>query len=190
MEAFDRKLRRVLAEQVEVVDYDPAWPATFRAESARLATFFPTGCIRRIEHIGSTAVPGLAAKPVIDILVGVDDLDFVDRVVAPLMEAAGYDYFLRPAFGDQGPRYPWFVGRNQSGGRISHIHVVSIDDASHWDRVLFRDYLRAHPDTAREYEALKRGLAAEHSDDRESYTLAKGAFIGKVTAAAKRESIS
>ena len=96
MESFEAKLSRILAERVEVVDYDPARPVLFDAESARLVAYFPPDSIRRIEHVGSTAVPGLAAIPIIDILVGVDDFGFVVDSVAPAMERAGYDYFFRP----------------------------------------------------------------------------------------------
>jgi GrpB-like predicted nucleotidyltransferase (UPF0157 family) len=188
VESFEDKLARVLAERIDVSDYDPSWPSAYEAEAARLDCFFPPGSIRRIEHIGSTAVPGLAAKPIIDILVGVDEFGFVIDQVAPAMEAAGYDYFLRPAFGDEGPRYPWFIGREPSGRRISHIHVVLAHDESQWERVLFGDRLRRHPDIAREYETLKRDLAARFPDNREAYTLAKTAFITRETAGAKRES--
>ncbi len=186
MESFEDKLSRVLAERIEVVDYDPAWPARFDSESARLAEFFPPGLVRRIEHIGSTAVPGLAAKPIIDILVGVDDFAPVVDEVAPAMERAGYDYFFRPELGDDGPRYPWFIGRDASGARVSHIHVVLIADTAQWDRVVFRDYLRSHRDAALEYAQLKRGLAARFADDREAYTTAKTEFITRILASASR----
>lgn len=190
MESFEDKLRRVLAERIDVVDYDEAWPALFVSEAARLSAFFPPGSMRRIEHIGSTAVPGLAAKPIVDILVGVDDFAFVVERVAPLMEEAGYDYFWRPAFGEEGPRYPWFIGRDSEGARVSHIHVALIDDDSQWERVIFRDYLRRHPRIADEYAALKRDLAVRFPDDREAYTAAKTAFIATATAAAKGEGLT
>lgn len=190
MESFEDKLSRVLAERIEVVDYDPAWSALFDSESARLAAYFPPGSIRRIEHIGSTAVPGLAAKPIVDILVGVDDFGFVTELVAPAMEEAGYDYFFRPDFGDDGPRYPWFIGRSSSGVRVSHIHVALIDDAPQWDRVVFRDHLRQDADAARDYAALKRDLAARFANDREAYTLAKTTFITEVMARARAEGLT
>ncbi|MDZ4178949.1 MAG: GrpB family protein [Coriobacteriia bacterium] len=190
MESFEDKLSRVLAEPIEVVDYDPAWPALFDAESARLTAYFPPGSIRRIEHVGSTAVPGLAAKPIVDILVGVDEFGFVVDSVAPAMERAGYDYFFRPELGDDGPRYPWFIGRDASGARVSHIHVALVDDAPQWDRVVFRDYLRGHRDLALEYARLKRELAARLSDDREAYTLAKTAFITEALALARAEGLT
>lgn len=187
-ESFEQKLCRVLAECIEIVDYDPSWPEVFAAEAARLRPFFPPGCIRRLEHIGSTAVPGLAAKPVVDILVGVEDVEPVRSEVAPRMEAAGYDYFWRPTSGDDGgPFYPWFIGRDVAGRRVSHIHVVTLDNAEQWDRVAFRDHLRAHPAVAAEYAALKRELASRHGGDREAYTQAKTAFILRVTALAVRE---
>lgn len=187
MDSFEEKLARVLAERIELVGYDPTWPDRFLAEAARLAQFFPQGCIQRIEHIGSTAVPGLAAKPIVDILVGVDDFGPVVKHVAPAMEQAGYDYFLRPEFGDEGPRYPWFIGRDSSGKRISHIHVVLINDQPQWDRVLFRDYLRRHREAANSYAALKRDLAMRCADDRAAYTLGKTAFIQEILTLARAE---
>jgi len=189
MERFEDKLARVLGERVEVVEYDSAWPGLFEAEVARLAVYFPPGSIRRIEHIGSTAVPGLAAKPIIDILVGVDDFDLVVDRVAPAMDQVGYDYFFRPDFGDDGPRYPWFIGRDSSGVRVSHIHVALMGDASQWDRVVFRDYLMRHSDAARDYAALKHDLALRFPDDREAYTLAKANFITEVMACARAEGL-
>lgn len=188
MEDFEDKLARVLAERIDLADYDPSWPLLYETEVARLAQFFPPRSIRRIEHVGSTAIPGMAAKPIVDILVGVDEFDLVVNDVAPRMEIAGYDYFLRPGFGNEGPRYPWFIGRDRAGRRISHIHVALIDDESQWERVLFRDRLRLHPETAREYASLKRDLAARFADDREAYTLAKTAFITRETAIARRGS--
>lgn len=181
-EPLEDKLRRVLAEPINVVDYDPAWPEVFAAEAARHVRYFPPGAIRRLEHIGSTAVPGLAAKPVIDILVGVDDLALVRDEVAPRMEADGYDCFWRPTSGDDvGPFYPWFIGRDVSGSRISHIHVVTMDNAEQWDRVAFRDFLRRHPETAEEYARLKRDLAGRFATDRARYTEEKTEFIRRVT---------
>lgn len=139
-ESLDEKLARVLAEDVEVVEYDPAWPARFAAESDRLRSLLPPGTILRIEHFGSTAVPGLAAKPIIDILVSVDEPERVRDEVAPRLEAAGYD-FWRPAFGDDGPRYPWFIARDDAGRRTAHVHFAPPDDEQ-WRRVGFRDDLR------------------------------------------------
>lgn len=94
---------------------------------------------------------------------------------------------FRPILADEGPRYPWFIGRDSLGARVSHIHVALMGDASLWDRVVFRDYLRRNPDSAAEYAALKRGLAHRLGGDREAYTRAKSAFITEAIASAKAE---
>ena len=145
--------------------------------------------IRRIEHFGSTAVPGLAAKPIVDLLVEVTDLEATRARVAPVLEAQGYDYFWRPTHGDDGPPfYAWFIKRDpRTGARTHHIHMVEAGFAEHWDRLLFRDYLREHPEVAGEYERLKRELASASSHDRVSYTSGKTAFVQRVTARAKQE---
>jgi len=106
--------------------------------------------------------------------------------VAPILEAQGYDYFWRPSFGDDGPPwYAWFIRRNASGVRTHHIHMVE-HDFEHWDRLYFRDYLIAHPETAAAYQALKERLAGEHAQDRVAYTREKTDFILEITARAKK----
>lgn len=188
MESFEDKLARVLGERIEIVDYDSHWPGIFESEVARVRPFFELCPILRVEHVGSTAVPGLAAKPIVDILLGVDDIQCVDQRVAPVMESAGYDYFWRPLLGGTSPSYPWFIGRDASGRRVSHIHVALVEDAAQWDRVVFRDYLRARPEAAREYAALKRELASRFAADRATYTHAKSAFIlATLESAVRRE---
>jgi len=182
------KVARVVAEPVEIVPYDPDWPDRFAAEKAHLLACLPPGLIRRIEHFGSTAVPGLAAKPIIDMLVEVASLDETRRRAAPILEAQGYDYFWRPTFGDDGPPfYAWFIRRDAAGRRTHHIHMVEASFTGHWDRLLFRDFLRAHPETARAYQVLKLGLASTLSGDRVGYTRRKGAFIDRITARAKAD---
>jgi len=185
METLEEKIRRVTAEDVDVVPYDPSWPAMFAAERAHLRACLPAHLVGRIEHFGSTAVPGLAAKPIIDILVEAADPGETRRVIAPILEAQGYDYFWRPSFGDdQPPFYAWFIKRDAAGKRTHHIHMVEAHFA-HWDRLLFRDYLIGHPETARAYAELKERLAKEHRDDRVAYTRAKTEFIVEITRAAK-----
>lgn len=131
----------------------------------------------------------MAAKPIVDILVGVTDLAMVSEQVAPALEARGYDYFWRPMHGDDGePFYAWFIGRDAAGVRTYHIHVVEmVGFDERWDNLLFRDYLRAHPDAATEYATLKRRLAADFGDDRETYTDQKTSFITRITEQAKCE---
>lgn len=190
MESLGERIRRVTSEPVEVVDYDPEWPAAFEVERQHLLECLPRDLVVRIEHFGSTAVPGLAAKSVIDMLVEVTDLAAVRQRVVPILESQGYEYFWRPTFGDDGePFYAWFIKRDRvSGKRTHHIHMVEGNFSSHWDRLLFRDYLIAHPDVAEQYGELKREIAAAASTDRVRYTSAKGDFIQRVTGIAKRES--
>ena len=190
MESLEQRIRRVTGEPVEIVDYDAEWPALFEREKAHLLTCLPSGIVLRVEHFGSTAVPGLSAKPVIDMLVEVTDLSAVRSEVVPVLEALGYEYFWRPTFGDDGePYYAWFIKRDpDTGRRTHHIHMAEGSFASHWERLQFRDYLIAHPDVAAEYDRLKRRLAGQPDSDRVRYTDAKGEFIGRVMADAGQAS--
>jgi GrpB-like predicted nucleotidyltransferase (UPF0157 family) len=186
-EPLDQRIRRVVQEDVAIVPYDPRWPDLFRQEKDHLLTCLPHDLVGRIEHFGSTAVPGLAAKPVVDILVEVTDLQATRTRIAPILEAQGYDYFWRPTFGDDGPPfYAWFIKRDPaSGDRTHHIHMVEPRFAEHWERLLFRDYLIAHPEVAREYADLKTRLSAAFPNDRVAYTRGKTEFVVQVTAQAK-----
>jgi GrpB-like predicted nucleotidyltransferase (UPF0157 family) len=189
VESLEQRIRLVTSEPVEIVDYDPDWPASFEREKAHLLACVPAGIVVRIEHFGSTAVPGLSAKPIVDMLAEVTDLAVVRREVLPVLEAAGYEYFWRPTFGDDGePFYAWFIKRDPSGRRTHHIHMVEDDFESHWERLLFRDYLIAHPDVAHSYDRLKRAAARDLGSDRVRYTEAKGEFIGQVMADIRRAS--
>ena len=184
-ETLEARIRRVTREVVTIADYDPRWPERFREERAHLLACLPPDLIRRIEHFGSTAVPGLAAKPIVDMLVEVTDLEAAKIHIVPVLEAQGYDYFWRPTHGEEGPPfYAWFIKRDPAGVRTHHIHMVEAH-FEHWDSLYFRDHLIAHPAVAREYEALKRRLAAEYPNDRQAYTNGKSAFIAAVTASAK-----
>jgi GrpB-like predicted nucleotidyltransferase (UPF0157 family) len=185
METLEEKIARVLQDRVEIVPYDPLWPRLFEAERDHLLACIPRGLVRRIEHYGSTAVPGLAAKPIVDLLVEVADLEQTRARVAPLLEAQGYDYFWRPTSGDDTPPfYAWFIKRDARGARTHHVHMVEAH-FPHWDGLLFRDYLIAHPDAAREYAELKARLSRLHGGDRVAYTEAKSAFVAAVTARAR-----
>ncbi|HEY6214772.1 MAG TPA: GrpB family protein [Vicinamibacterales bacterium] len=181
------RIEDLVRERIEIVPYDPRWPQMFRDEAAHLRACLPAGLLGRIEHFGSTAVPGLAAKPIVDVLVEAGDLAAARERVAPILESQGYEYIWRPTRGDDGPPwYAWFIKRDGSGARTHHIHMVEPTFVEHWDRLLFRDYLIERPDVAREYETLKRALAAESANDRVAYTRGKTAFIERVTAEAKR----
>ncbi len=186
METLEQRIQRVLQDAVSIVPYDPAWPELYRQEKAHLLSCLPTDLVTRIEHFGSTAVPGLAAKPVIDMLVEVTSLEETQTRIVPILETQGYDYFWRPTWGnDTPPYYAWFIKRAASGARTHHIHMVE-HDFPHWERLLFRDYLIAHPPIARRYEQLKLELATQHAHDREAYTQAKTGFVVWVTTEARR----
>src|SRR5215469_14389195 len=189
MESLQERVQRVLKEEVAIVPYDARWPERFRQEEQHLRTVVPRELVGCIEHYGSTAVPGLAAKPIVDMLIEVTDLEATRARVAPILEAEGYDYFWRPTFGDDVPPfYAWFIKRNSpSGVRTHHIHMVEASFTEHWDRLLFRDYLIRYPATAREYSLLKFRLAAEHPHDRIAYTAGKSEFIASVMQCAKKE---
>jgi len=188
MNTARERIERVVQEEVVICSYDARWPESFRREAEHLRSCLPTDLLRRIEHFGSTAVPGLAAKPVVDMLVEVTDLQATRDRIAPVLEAQGYDYFWRPTHGDDGPPfYAWFIKRDSgTGARSHHIHMVEAHFAEHWDRLLFRDYLIEHPEVATEYEVLKLRLASAHPQDRIAYTRGKTEFIVRVTGQAKR----
>ena len=189
MITLKERVRRAVREDVGIVPYDSRWCDLFRQEAEHLRACLPTRFVRRIEHFGSTAVPGLAAKPVVDMLVEVSSLRAARTEIAPILECQGYDYFWRPTFGDDVP--PWcafFIKRIENGIRTHHIHMVTRRRTfqEHWDRLLFRDYLIAHPQTARDYEQLKNELAAAHPNDRVAYTSGKTVFISRVMAMATK----
>lgn len=151
---------------IEIVEYDPSWPASFSAERARLAPLLNVP----IHHIGSTAVPGLAGKAVIDMIALVDDLE---ANVAVVMRHAGYHL---PARFNVDLVHRRFLCYPTASYRTHHLHLV--DERGELDRCLrFRDSLRADRTLAADYVALKRELAARFREDREGYTKAKGDFI-------------
>ena len=173
-------------DEIQIVAYDPAWPALFADEAARLRAALGVmesgrGLITRMEHFGSTSVPGLAAKPVLDILLGVDDLQAV-RNAAPILETLGYAYW---ADNPNDASHLFFVrGLPPAPRRTHHIHVAETS-SSFWERLYFRDYLRTHSDARDAYAALKFRLAGEFANDREAYTNAKSEFVRAVMEKAK-----
>lgn len=172
-ETLEEKLRRVTSELVSVVPYDARWPAVFKEEKAHHLSCLPAHLIRRIEHFGSTAVPGMPAKPIVDMLVEVTDLAETQRRVVPILEDQGYEYFWRPTAGeDTPPYYAWFIKRDALGHRTHHIHMVE-EHFELWQRLLFRDYLIEFAQVAQDYGALKQQLAESAGRDRIAYTRAK-----------------
>ena len=189
MNTLQERVEQAVREDMGIAPYDSRWPDLFRREAEHLRSCIPTALIRRIEHFGSTAVPGLAAKPIVDMLVQVTSLRAAQTEIAPVLEVQGYDYFWRPTFGDDVPPwYAFFIRRDHRGIRTHHIHMVTSRRPflEHWERLLFRDYLIAHPQTSRAYERLKIELAAAHPNNRVAYTNGKTAFIQRITAHAKK----
>jgi GrpB-like predicted nucleotidyltransferase (UPF0157 family) len=152
----------------EISDYDPAWLVTFADWRPRLAAALGAAA-SRIDHVGSTAVPGLAAKPVIDVMVSVPDVGD-EASYLPACLSTGLILRMREA----GHRLLW---PPPVSPRVVHVHVC--DSGGGWgrDELLFRDYLRVHPAACDEYSALKRDLMARWHDDRRAYTEAKTAFV-------------
>ena len=163
-----------LEAPVEIVPYDPSWLMRFNEEAEVLRRALATWLAGAIEHIGSTAIPGLAAKPVIDIMAGVQGLE----ASRPAIEAAtelGYCYAPYQVEFEH-----WFC-KPSPAFRTHHLHLIPVGTPQWLRPIAFRDYLRVHSDVAVEYEALKRRLAQEHHLDRGAYTQAKRPFINQIT---------
>lgn len=180
------RIRQLTHEHIELVPFDPTWKERYQGLEMLLARSLPPDLVKRMTHIGSTAIPGLWAKPIIDVQVEVTSLDRVRREVVPVMKDLGFEYIWRPTMGEKAPFYAWFIQRNAKGVRTAHVHMVEPDEASE-DRLLFRDHLCRHPDEAARYEALKRDLLRRFPDDRASYTQGKSAYVASVVAKARAQ---
>lgn len=172
------ELRPMIEESVALVDYDPAWPAMFAMLAARAAAALAP-IPARVEHVGSTSVPDLPAKPVIDLDVIVTAADVPHAIER--LAALGYvhegDHGL---LGRQAFRWPLGEPRH-------HLYLCTPDTPACRDHILFRDHLRSHPEVARDYAALKRTLAARYAADRSAYQAGKAGFIDAITRRAALE---
>jgi GrpB-like predicted nucleotidyltransferase (UPF0157 family) len=157
-------------EPIRIVPYDPGWPALFEEERAALDEAIGRWATGGIHHIGSTAVPGLDAKPIVDILVGVEDLEGSKAAFGPLDELG---YLYAPYRVEE---MHWFCKPHPSR-RTHHLHLVSAGSSRFRDELAFRDRLRADPQLAAQYAELKHRLGARLEHDREAYTDAKADFI-------------
>jgi GrpB-like predicted nucleotidyltransferase (UPF0157 family) len=157
--------------KVEVVPHDPQWRSIFHIESQYISNALGENAIA-IHHIGSTSIDTIHAKPIIDILVEVQDINQVDDL-SLVMESIGYE--VMGEFGIEGRRY--FRKDNQEGIRTHHIHTFEVNSAQITRHLAFRDYMRAHPDVAQKYSDLKRKLAAEYPNDIAGYQDGKDEFI-------------
>ncbi len=168
-----------MPKPVVIVPYDPDWPHIYEGEK-RLIESRVGGIVRSIEHIGSTSVPGLWAKPIVDIIAGVDGVDDAEKC-KELLREDGYDD-VSPGIGDdwyyclgKGPHSPGF-----------HLHLVREGSLHHRKHLLFRDWLRTHPADADAYKELKLTLSEKYRNDRVAYTDSKTVFIDGVVERAKK----
>ncbi len=176
---MDETMRSMRAgDPVWLVPYDPAWPELFARQGADLRAALGSLAIR-IDHIGSTAIPDLLAKPIVDVQISVADLQSVDSYRRQI-EACGYVF--RADNTELTKRY----FREAPGERRTHLHVRQAGSFGEQFALLFRDFMRAHDEVTRQYADLKRELAQRHArvEERHAYTEAKSPFIWSVMAQA------
>jgi len=174
-----------MGRRIDVVDYDPQWVTVFEKESEILARIFGQRLVD-IQHIGSTAVPGLAAKPIIDILIVIDHTDDIDSF-NPSMESLAYR--VRGECLDAtipGTPGRFYFTKETNGVRSHHVHICAKGHPEIMDKLAFRDYLRAHKSVALAYADLKRLLAVDHHFDNISYMRGKDDFVKSVLEDARR----
>lgn len=164
---------------VELVPYQKEWPELYEREAERLAEIAGDRFVD-FEHIGSTAIEGICAKPIVDILAVVDDLDEAESLVSLLTE---YGYEYRP--GEVEERL--FFAKGPRTNRTIYLSVTEIESGFYQEKIIFRDYLRENPETAEKYASLKKRLAEKYPNDRERYTAEKGDFIQSILSQALNE---
>jgi GrpB-like predicted nucleotidyltransferase (UPF0157 family) len=161
----------------EVRGHDPRLLGLGEVEGARLGVLLRGWLVDGVEHVGSTAVPGLAAKPIIDLMASVRDPDAVVVEAGGVLAGDGWCY-VPPELDSGGSWRRFFVKPDASGEhRYAHLHVIAAGHPRWAEQIAFRDALRGDDLLARRYGELKRRLAVEHADDREAYTDAKGDFV-------------
>lgn len=165
--------------RVRLMPYAPEWKLYFEREKAALQQVLGSK-ILDIQHVGSTSIPGMLAKPIIDIAIAVIDFEEAKACI-PFVESLGYEY--KGEFGI--PHRHYFV---KGDPRLFHIHMSEISSHEWQNTLLFRDYLRHHPAVAEEYAQLKQQLAMQFPQDREAYLNGKTAFVERVLQLAKVES--
>jgi GrpB-like predicted nucleotidyltransferase (UPF0157 family) len=165
----------VTEERIAVVPYDPAWPHRFEAERALLETVLEPWLEEGIHHVGSTAIPGLAAKPIIDMIAGVHDLEGARAAFGPLREHSYQHTPHRPGIAHH------FSKPSARQSEVTHgIHLTEPGSDLWRERLAFRDALRSDAALAAEYATLKLRLAQEHDDDISAYTMGKREFVIRV----------
>ncbi|MFP4418895.1 MAG: GrpB family protein, partial [Chitinispirillaceae bacterium] len=169
----DAQKEYVNGDQIQLAEYDPTWSRQYQKFSRWLKSYFGSDIIRRTEHFGSTAIPGIWAKPIVDILAEVPSFSRArERMLPKLTEEWEYCWYSN---------HMMLIKRDSfMGKRVLHVHLAPRDHDM-WERLSFRDYLRSHPKEAAEYSRLKRQIVTQYSDDRERYTWSKGEFVRAVT---------
>jgi GrpB-like predicted nucleotidyltransferase (UPF0157 family) len=165
-------------EPVVIVDFDEGWALQAAKEQQRLRILLGPWLVDDIHHVGSTAVPGLPAKPIIDLMAGVGSLDDAAAMAQVL---APHDWHFVPPEFDARPWRRLFI-KVAAGHRVAHLHLLEPGTRRWAEQLRFRDRLCARPALAAEYAGLKRWLAREHAHDREAYAQAKAAFVRRVLA--------
>jgi GrpB-like predicted nucleotidyltransferase (UPF0157 family) len=165
----------VADDSIVVVPYELEWPRRFEAERRLLERVLAPWLEDGIHHVGSTAVPGLAAKPIVDMMAGVPDLEEARAAYEPLRENA---YVYEP----HRPGIAHHFGKRPPLGPGYGLHLTEPQSDLWRERLVFRDALRAYPELAAEYETLKLALARAHADDGAAYGLGKRAFVAGVLA--------
>lgn len=158
------------ADSIQIVEYNQKWPEMFAAAREYLLSTVGEYVCGAIEHVGSTAVPGLCAKPVVDIMMGVQSLALSKDAIT-LLKTNGYCYYPYKA-----DVMHWFC-KPTPASRTHHLHLVPFQSDLWFERLAFRDQLRENLSLATEYASLKRKLAQQYKDDREAYTQGKWPFI-------------
>ncbi|SDO48310.1 GrpB family protein [Alkalicoccus daliensis] len=164
---------------VHLEEHSAHWEAQYSHEKNKIMDIIGDE-VDTIEHIGSTAVKDLKAKPINDIMVGIKELKLAPDLIDPLSEI-GFEYVRKDEFPDRG-----FFRKGSWGNGTCHLHLVETKSTEWKEKLLFREYLRNYPDVANEYELLKSKLAAEYKNDRSSYTQKKEPFIQDIIKRAKR----
>ena len=169
---------------VVIINYDTRWPLIYEEEKRRILDV-GSHKILCLEHIGSTSVVGLGAKPIIDIMAGVNGLSDADELL-PVLRAIDYKSSVRQS---SDPEWYYCLSKIICGKEAwlqnFHLHLIKFKSQTWKKHILFRDFLRNHSEDAQKYDKLKRMLAAQYGIDRESYTNAKTEFIASVSAQSK-----
>lgn len=171
----------VRVEEVNVTDYNAEWINDFEQEKAKIKNVI-NDITLGIEHIGSTAVPGLGAKPVIDMMVGVKELSQVSPEYIVQLKSINYEYVHKPEYPER-----LFFRKGQWRAGTHHLHVY-VHNGEHWlNNIWFRDYLRSHPKAMDDYYRLKKQLEGLYKSDRVAYTNAKAPFIQSILSRLRSE---